>query len=574
MRLTKPFLPQLTTIALCCFVVAETTSLHGQVLLLDNFDDTSGPAAAQGDGIVDISKFRAPFGGFVGAGDFAGRTQFRFTLPSENVPAGVAGSTDGKVAVLNLDTFDSVTSTPGTSFLGTDLITKQNFARGGGLRMTTRMRVDASTAAQGGIVAAPFLYDVSRGVSPNLVRDEIDHELLTNESVSGTPNRTFTNVWNDGPFTGPGSGGSPQFINNPSGFDITKFHDYRTDWTPSSVKYYIDGALVRTETTVIPDDPMRAHVNFWVPDSGFVQAYDGSFVPAATSGSNTNFKLELDRLQVERFNTTTSANLLADARFEDGTSITFPPPVGITPANHVGAWIRFNNAFVDSSDAQGVPSIDDGFEAAKVYTPGANNASGFWQNVAASPGEEFEASVFAYAPSSDPILGSDNFTNITLQFLNSAGAVLDSVNFSPGRNQQDTPIYDGRDADMIQDEWVQYTVDALAPADTALVRMNLLFNSTLGQGGAVWFDNASLVKLTSNAPTLSGDFDGDGDVDGRDFLVWQRNTAVGNLADWQANYGTPLVAAVSAVPEPGTCVLGLLLALGAGSLGRRRRTCC
>jgi hypothetical protein len=35
---------------------------------------------------------------------------------------------------------------------------------------------------------------------------------------------------------------------------------------------------------------------------------------------------------------------------------------------------------------------------------------------------------------------------------------------------------------------------------------------------------------------------GDGDVDGRDFLVWQRGHAVpsasaGDLADWQANYG-------------------------------------
>ena len=37
----------------------------------------------------------------------------------------------------------------------------------------------------------------------------------------------------------------------------------------------------------------------------------------------------------------------------------------------------------------------------------------------------------------------------------------------------------------------------------------------------------------------------DGDSDGRDFLVWQRNVgpssssaSAGDLADWQANYGT------------------------------------
>jgi hypothetical protein len=56
-----------------------------------------------------------------------------------------------------------------------------------------------------------------------------------------------------------------------------------------------------------------------------------------------------------------------------------------------------------------------------------------------------------------------------------------------------------------------------------------------------------------------GDFDGDGDVDGRDFLLWQRNTAVGNLVDWQNNYGFggPLTAHSVVVPEPGAagCVL-------------------
>ena len=75
---------------------------------------------------------------------------------------------------------------------------------------------------------------------------------------------------------------------------------------------------------------------------------------------------------------------------------------------------------------------------------------------------------------------------------------------------------------------------------------------TLSDGG---------LQLQIALPILAGDFDGDGDVDGRDFLLWQRNPSVGNLADWQANFGTgsPIAANV-AVPEP----TAWLLALGVG----------
>jgi hypothetical protein len=53
-----------------------------------------------------------------------------------------------------------------------------------------------------------------------------------------------------------------------------------------------------------------------------------------------------------------------------------------------------------------------------------------------------------------------------------------------------------------------------------------------------------------------GDFDLNGAVDGGDFLAWQRNSSVGNLADWRANYGTSsLATAKTAVPEPASAAL-------------------
>ncbi len=58
---------------------------------------------------------------------------------------------------------------------------------------------------------------------------------------------------------------------------------------------------------------------------------------------------------------------------------------------------------------------------------------------------------------------------------------------------------------------------------------------------------------------LPGDFDIDGNVDGNDFLLWQRDPSIGLLADWEMNYGMVAVLSASsaAVPEPTTSVLAL-----------------
>lgn len=79
----------------------------------------------------------------------------------------------------------------------------------------------------------------------------------------------------------------------------------------------------------------------------------------------------------------------------------------------------------------------------------------------------------------------------------------------------------------------------------------------------------------------NADFDGDGDVDGGDFLIWQRGFGLtaqednslgdangdgdvneADLAIWHTQYAEPgeLVATQTAVPEPGTVFLGAVLA--------------
>jgi hypothetical protein len=100
------------------------------------------------------------------------------------------------------------------------------------------------------------------------------------------------------------------------------------------------------------------------------------------------------------------------------------------------------------------------------------------------------------------------------------------------------------------------------------------------------FDNIKVEAFTET-PTEDADFDGDGDVDGADFITWQKG--VGTAGDqpdgdanddnaidgldldvWEEQFGpgTP----VAAIPEPQTWVLGALAAIAAivAALPRRR----
>jgi hypothetical protein len=87
-----------------------------------------------------------------------------------------------------------------------------------------------------------------------------------------------------------------------------------------------------------------------------------------------------------------------------------------------------------------------------------------------------------------------------------------------------------------------------------------------GNAGAytVSWNELSLITVAG----VTGDFDDDGDVDGQDFLAWQRGLSPSSLspidlADWQGAYGGGPLAAVSSVPEPSSICLVVLLSVSA-----------
>ncbi|WP_168205357.1 hypothetical protein [Bythopirellula goksoeyrii] len=101
--------------------------------------------------------------------------------------------------------------------------------------------------------------------------------------------------------------------------------------------------------------------------------------------------------------------------------------------------------------------------------------------------------------------------------------------------------------------------------------------------------DAVTLKITSVPSAADPDFDGDGDVDGNDFLVWQRGFGLTNQSDnsngdsngdgtvdgidlgqWQSEYGNPSnIVSVTAVPEPATIVVAMI-SLGSLICNRRR----
>jgi hypothetical protein len=85
----------------------------------------------------------------------------------------------------------------------------------------------------------------------------------------------------------------------------------------------------------------------------------------------------------------------------------------------------------------------------------------------------------------------------------------------------------------------------------------------------------SIIGNGWDDPSILGDFNGDGTVDGADFLKWQRDDGTpASLAEWEANYGNvyALAAAAVAVPEPSSFVLIAAGLFGMGFSGRKRAT--
>lgn len=249
-------------------LVSSPSNINAATLIHDDFNGI----------VVNSDDWHIPTWVSPTDGTFVGQTQFRCSQNSQ-----LPGTSESN-AIIMLETYNPT----GFSFYGTDLISNQSIPLGDGVRITVRAKMNTSTP---GIVGGIFLYALKPESST--LHDEVDFELLTNQ-----PEVAQTNIYSNEPL----GAGHPQFASYASG-SINDYHTYEIEWLPDQVSWFIDDNLVRKEMSSVPAGPMNFHLNIWVPDAGWAEAYSPDLTPTATAGSNQIFWMSVDSVKIQSIQT-------------------------------------------------------------------------------------------------------------------------------------------------------------------------------------------------------------------------------------------------------------------------------
>ena len=233
--------------------------------------------------------------------------------------------------------------------------------------------------------------------------------------------------------------------------------------------------------------------------------------------------------------------------FSDAQQIAFSAEVGIglnpTKAIYTADASEVSLIAIEETSAPGTDKLFKGFPFASA-TSNSSGELAFLADLADTKnGATTGRALFRYTESEGlaPIVQTgDSLNGSTVEQIFYAGTLPNSTSHLP---------------------------DASLNGMNAAGQIAFVFELADGQFGiALWSPNDN-----------AGDFDDDGDVDGDDFLTWQRggspNPLSGDdLANWQSKFGDPpaLVADSTAVPEPSALLL--LIVGGTPLLAQRRRS--
>jgi hypothetical protein len=171
----------------------------------------------------------------------------------------------------------------GTYFYGTDLKSVRLIPLRKKVHVKIRAKMNTTVP---GIVGGIFLF-AFRPDSTDL-HDEIDFEMVTTE-----PSLIMTNSYRNEPL----GKGHPQLTKYESG-TIADYHLYEIIWEPDKVSWLLDGKLIRVETERVPVIPMELHLNTWIPDADWPQAYNAILQPVATKEEDQEYSMSVDFIEI------------------------------------------------------------------------------------------------------------------------------------------------------------------------------------------------------------------------------------------------------------------------------------
>jgi len=289
--------------------------------------------------------------------------------------------------------------------------------------------------------------------------------------------------------------------------------------------------------------PGSTPIHFGTPIPGFEQAYAGqgpdagafqSYLPAWTAGANFKTFLFADQESVPLASAVSVKQ--DDSKLTTGNLLTGNPTATAGLTEFYRTFLDFDISGVSTTASQLASAVLRIYQTEVYETQGADSING-------------SADLFSLDADWDPATGTFNGLGNSTQIGG-------------------TSVWDDDGIELYRDIDVTAAVLAWLADPSSNFGFSLISDlegtsilSAKYIGGAY---NITPPQLILTATQQAGDFDGDGDVDGFDFLTWQRGSlSPSDLADWEANFGLsggPLAgASAAAVPEPSTWMLAAVL---------------
>lgn len=252
----------------------------------------------------------------------------------------------------------------------------------------------------------------------------------------------------------------------------TGYHNFALEWSPNRVDWFVDGILRHTSTANFPHEPMYVILNLAV--GGHLPGNPNASTPFPSS-------MLVDWVRVYMRDA-----LLLNPGFEEAGAAGPAAPAG---------WQTFGNA-QRSADH---PST--GASSVRLFGIAGSGPyySGVFQDLPASPGQEWSASVVARHTEASRLLPGNRVV-LKIEWNNRFGQ---QIGF-----QEVTAISDSSPLDTS----IPASLTAAAPANTATARVALVFVQTGAGAGSAFMDDVTFGYATPGPIVVCpADFDG---VDG------------------------------------------------------------